>query len=330
MKIDRTRVGLTTGHDAQGPAPVDAYVLDTGGWPKVTVWTYGATLVEVIVPDRAGRPANGVLRLPDLMAYEDRERNPYLGCTMGRYARCVARGRFRLDGREYSLDRNMGPHHFHGGSIGFDRFVWDADARREGDELCLSLSLERPDGDQGYPGAVSAQTIYRVRGDGRLVIEHRATTSAATIVAMTNHAFWNLAGSGVVNDHVLAINAARVVQVDDGLIPVGPPMGVAGTPLDFARPRPIAQTRLDHCFTLDTSDWAVSLAEPRSGRVMSVTTDQPGLAVYSADALSRPRSGLCLQTGALPDSPNRPDFPSSRLDPGETYIHRTTVQFSVG
>jgi aldose 1-epimerase len=328
MNIHCEKIGVTTGHTAQGATPVDAYTLDTRRGLAITVWTYGATLVEVLVPDSKGNRENVVVRLPSLVEYENRAVNQYLGATLGRYARCVAGGLFRLGQTPYQLNRNVEGHHFHGGTLGFDRFVWEADAERTGNALVLRLRLVSPDGDQGYPGAVSAETVYRVDGDGRLAFEHRATTTASTIVAMTNHAYWNLAGTGIINGHRLAINASRVVAVDAHHVPVGPPENVCDTRLDFLASRPISQERLDHCFVLDDQDWAAKLTDPTSGRTMHVRSDQPGLAVYSGDGLVLPRAGLCLQTGALPDSPNRPDFPSSWLDPEETYRHVTVHEFS--
>jgi aldose 1-epimerase len=329
MDIHRETIGTTAGHAEQAPTTVDAYTLDTGKGLAITVWTYGATLIEVLVPDRGGHVDNVVVRLPDLVSYEDRTKNPYLGATLGRYARCIAGGRLRLDELDYQLDCNYGRHHIHGGPIGFDRFVWDADAERKADQVSLRLRLDRPDGDQGYPGALSAVTFYRVHSDGRLTFEYRATTTASTVVALTNHAYWNLAGSGTINDHRLVLNAARVVLVDDELIPVGSPVGVADIRLDYSTPRPIADDQLDNCFVLDDPTWAAELFDPASGRVMRVLTDQPGVQVYSADGFTEPRAGLCLQTGAWPDSPNHADYPPSRLDPGTTYRHHTTHEFSI-
>jgi len=328
MRISCERMGTTHGHVEQGPTPVDAYTLDTGQGLAIKVMTYGATLLEVLVPDRAGRSANVVVRLPDLPSYENREINPYLGATIGRYARCIATGSFRLDGILYELDRNFDPHHNHGGTIGFDRFVWNAESSNEKGCLVLRLRLNRPHGDQGYPGALEAETIYRVAG-GILSFEHRATTSASTVVALTNHTFWNLAASGSIGAHLLTINAKRLLMVDKDLIPVGQPVPVTGTSFDYTSPRAIGEHHLDHCFVLDDATWAAELSDPASGRRMRLRTDQPGLQVYSADAFREPRIGLSLQTGTWPDSANRVDFPSPRLDPGMTYCHWSTHEFSV-
>jgi aldose 1-epimerase len=324
MNMRGTTIGVTRGHALQPSMPVDEYRLESSSGLAVTVWTYGASLIEVLTPDRNGRRDNVVLRLPDLSSYEDRNKNPYIGATMGRYARCIAEGRFTLDGVVYQLDRNFGRHHFHGGTIGFDRFVWNADA--DDDASSVTLRLERPDGDQGYPGQVSAAVTYKV-DDRALSIKFSATTTSSTIVGLTNHAFWNLAGAGTIDNHWLTLNSTRRIDADDELIPHGPPIPIADE-LDYSKPRQIGNTVLDDCFVLDDPSWAAELFDPASGRVMRVTTDQPGLAVYSAEGLAQPRSGLCLQTGAWPNSPNCPDYPSSRLDPGETYRHVVKYEFA--
>ncbi|TYB69117.1 galactose mutarotase [Nonomuraea sp. PA05] len=323
MRIVRTPVGRTNGAD------VHAYTLDAGNGFAATVWTYGATLVEVLVPDRAGRVGNVVVRLPDLDSYADRRRTAYVGATVGRYCRCVSGGRFSLDGVEHELDRNEGGHHFHGGTLGFDGHVWEADAETRGDRLVLRLTLESPDGDQGYPGDVTAEARYELGPDGRLVFAFGAVTTAPTIVGLTNHAFWNLSGgSEPVDGHRLALNSRRTVAFDDDLVPLpGPPRDITGTALDYTRPRDLAGARLDDFFVLDDPAWAAELSHEASGRTMWVTTDQPGVGVYSADHFHRPRAGLCLEAGAWPDAPNRPDFPSVRLDPGQRYVHRTVHEF---
>jgi aldose 1-epimerase len=329
MEIRRKTVGVTSGHSAQSSIAVDAYVLDTGRGLAITVWTYGASLIEVLVPDGLGHRQNAVLRLPDLASYEDRTISQYLGATLGRFARCVSRGRLPLDGRVFQLDRNIDGHHFHGGGIGFDRHVWEAEPIRDGDQCGLRLRLERPDGDQGYPGAVVAETCYRLLGYDRLEIEFLATTTATTIVGLTNHALWNLAGEGGIDHHFLAINASRVVTVDGTHVPVGPLTSVRDTALDFRSPRRIGSESLDHCFVLDEPTWAARLVDLASGRVLRIRTDQPGLAVYTADGYRLARAGLSLQATALPDAPNRLDFPSVELRPGKRYRATTVYEFSV-
>ncbi|MFE2353649.1 aldose epimerase family protein [Streptomyces parvulus] len=329
MNIRKETVGRTRGHRSQCPTRVDSYTLDTGAGLTVVIWTYGASTVEVLTPDREGRVDNTVLRLPGLDAYEDRRRNPYVGATLGRYCRIVGDGRILLDGVEHQLDRNDGKHHAHGGAIGFDRHVWEADAERVGDELALYLSLVTPDGDQGYPGTLSAEVVYRVDRDRRLTFEYRATSTAPTACALTNHAYWNLAGTGTVDRQHLAVNAHRAVVFDGELVPLhGPPESVVGTPLDYRTPRPLGDARVDNCFVLDDPSWAAELYDPVGGRAMRVTTDQRGLGVYSADSFTdHPRGGLCLEAGAVPDPPGQEVSASARLDPGQVYRHRTTHQF---
>ncbi|WP_068874047.1 MULTISPECIES: aldose epimerase family protein [unclassified Phenylobacterium] len=329
MKVSRRTVGSFTDPDDGSRHPVEALRAEAEGRLVVEVWTYGATLVEAQTPDRSGRLANVCLTLPDLEAYVDPARNPYIGCVMGRFARCVRNGRLQIDGRLWQLDRNMGPHHFHGGSRGFDRFVWDAEVESSPAHVDLVLRLKRPDGDQGYPGAVEVETRYRVSGDGDLAIEHRAVADAPTIVGLTSHAFWNLAGTGRIDEHRLAVNASRFIAADEAFMPLpGPPRRVDDSPCDLRFPETIGARTLDLCYALDDPGWAARLEHPASGRTMTIETDQPGLAVYSGDHLPARRTGLCLQTGAWPDAPNRPDFPSPRLEAGETYVHYTRYGFS--
>ncbi len=329
MNIRRETIGWTAGHAAQRPSRVEAYTLDTERDLSLTVWTYGATLVEVLVPDRSGCRENVVMRLPDLASYENRAINQYLGATMGRYARCISGGRLRIAEKTYQLDRNIGGHHFHGGPIGFDRLVWEAEAEQSDHALSVRLRLHSPDGDQGYPGTLCAETVYRLEPNGSLSFEHSARTTAITLVSLTNHTYWNLAGTGVIDGHELAINASQVVAVDKDHIPSGPVARTADTALDFTTMRPIGSDQIDRCFVLDELTWAAELIDPVSKRVMRIRTDQPGLAVYTADSFISPRGGVCLQTGALPDSPNRPDFPSSELEPSETYRHVTVHEFAM-
>jgi aldose 1-epimerase len=328
MDIQRDGIG-TVPDGSGGTTTVHSYTLDTGHDLAIEVWTYGATLVEVRTPDRRGRTANVVRRLPRPADNADRRKNAYHGATVGRYCRCVAGAVLHLDGVPHRLDRNAGDHHIHGGTDGFDRRVWTAEAERDDDRLVLALRLVSPDGDQGYPGELHAETRY-VLEEGRLTFEHSATTTASTAVGVTNHAFWNLAGAGVVDEHVLAVNAERYVAFDAELIPeAGPPVPAGGTSLDYRSPRALGSHRIDNFFVLDDRAWAADLVEPSSGRAMRVVTDEPGVGVYTADHYREPRTGICLETGPWPDAPNRPDFPSARLYPGQRYHRRTTHEFSV-
>lgn len=321
MEIRQRIVGSVQGRD------VESYVLD-GGDIVAEVWGYGATLVEVRVPDRSGRWDNVVVRLPDLAGYQ--AQRAYVGATVGRYCRSIKDSRFRLDGVEHVLPANQGGHHVHGGPVGFDRHVWEARTEVSDDYVAVRLRHNSPDGDQGYPGNLTVEAGFVVHTGGRLVFEYSARTDRPTVVGLTNHAFWNLAGSGVVDDQVLALNSTRTVAFDDEQMPLpGDPRPLAGTRLDHREPRRIGTSELDDFYVLDDPAWAAELADPASGRVMRVTTDQPGLGVYSGDHYTRPRAGLCLEAGPWPDAPNRPDFPSVRLDPGEVHRHRTVHEFSV-
>lgn len=329
MNVTRRLVGHTAATPQSAAQPVEAFRLENEGRINVEIWTFGATLVSVEVPDRHGHSRNVCLRLPDLAAYENRATNAYIGSVMGRYARCISFGRFVLDGREHRVECNIGEHHFHGGRRGFDQFVWDAAIEEGADAVRLRLRLQRPDGDQGYPGSIEAETIYQIDRAGRLTIEHGAKVSTATIVSMTCHAFWNLAGGGVINEHQLKINADRVIACDANFIPLaGPPVSVASRAVDFRAARSLGADRLDHCFALDDQTWAVDLYDASSGRRLAMQTDQPGLAVYTGDHLHARRHGLCLQSTAWPDAPNRPDFPTARVDPGQRYRHRSVYTFS--
>jgi aldose 1-epimerase len=330
VRVVRQTIGsIRADRSGATASDVDAWRIESPGRIAVEVWTYGATLVEVGIPNRSGRAENVCVRLPTLADYVDRRRNAYIGPVLGRFARCVKDGHFSLDGRDYRLDRNIGGHHFHGGSMGFDRFVWQASVDTRADEAVLKLRLERPDGDQGYPGELAAETRYRVFADGRLAIEHTATATAPTIVGMTSHAFWNLAGPRAVDGQRLAINASRIVATDAEFIPKpGPPVPASTVGLDFRKSVELSRVSIDHCFVLDSGDWAADLYDRVSGRRMRLQTDQPALAVYTGDHLQQRRAGICLQTGPFPDAPNRPDFPSARLDPGQVYSHRSVYTFA--
>ncbi|MFI5821298.1 aldose epimerase family protein [Streptomyces rishiriensis] len=331
-RIERTTVGIAPARAGRPAAEVESYALDTGKGPAITVWSYGATLVEVRVPDREGRCANVCVRLTDLDSYLDRGSNPYVGASVGRYCRCVAGAEFTLDGVRHTLDRNEGEHHVHGGSEGLDRRVWSADASSDGDALEVRLSVTSPDGDQGYPGELTVGASYRIGPDGTLDIGYTARTTAPTIVGMTHHAFWNLAGEGTVDGHRLRLDATEAVCFDADLIPLpGAPEDVRGTARDFTTERSLDGVVVDNCFLASDGPVLAELSHPDSGRVMRVSTDQPAVGVYTGDWFAqRPRGGICLETGALPDAPNRPDYPSARLDPGDVYQHRTVHRFGCG
>ncbi|WP_084960430.1 aldose epimerase family protein [Thermoactinospora rubra] len=302
--------------------PVERHVLDNGRL-RVAVLTYGATVQSLQVPDGT----NVVLGLDTLEGYLERSR--YFGAVVGRYGNRIAYGRFTLDGVEYRLPVNNGDHSLHGGLRGFDKRVWSAEAVTG---TAITLRYVSADGEEGYPGTLTAEVTYSLE-DTALRMDYRATTDAPTVVNLTNHSYFNLAGSGDVLGHVVTMAAERYLPVDEGKIPTGELAPVAGTPYDFTSPARVGD-RLegcyDHCFVLSGG---IRVEEPVSGRVMEVTTTEPGVQFYTGHMLDGeatpygPFAGLCLETQHFPDSPNRPAFPSTVLRPGEEYVSTTVYRF---
>ncbi|MGH3392889.1 MAG: aldose epimerase family protein, partial [Actinomadura sp.] len=328
--------------------------LDNGRGLRVRILTYGGVVQTIEVPDRDGRPGNVVLGCASLADYLTMSR--YFGAIVGRYANRIAGGRLRLDGKEYRLPRNDGDNSLHGGERGFDRRVWDVTAAGARE---LTLAYVSADGEEGYPGTLETAVTYTVADDDALRIDYHATTDRPTVVNLTNHSYFNLAGegSGQVYDHVLTLNAGAYTPTGPGQIPTGELASVAGTPFDFTSPHPIgvrirdphpqllAGLGYDHNFVLDQpARGALGLAarveDPRSGRMLEVLTTEPGVQFYSGNVLDgssvgsgggtyRQGDGLCLETQHFPDSPNQPDFPSTVLRPGEEYTSTTVYRFSV-
>ncbi|MEA1952567.1 MAG: aldose epimerase family protein [Planctomycetota bacterium] len=331
---------------------VDLYTLSNNSGLAVEVMTYGATLTSVATPDRHGKSENITLGMATLDEYL--AGHPFFGSIAGRFANRIAEGRFSIDGRQYTLATNNGPHHLHGGNVGFDKKVWAAETIEEDDCAVLQLSYQSPDGEEGYPGTLLASATYMLSDDDQLMMAYTATTDKPTHVNLTNHAYWNLSGQtgGDVLDHELTIDADNYLEVDEGLVPLGPPSPVAGTEMDFTQAQTIgsriAQTDggYDHCYVLnkEPEDLEAKILtptalvhDPKSGRVMEVYSTQPGVQLYTANFLDGgPRSGgftrhagLCLETQHYPDSPNRPEYPSTLLVPGETYEEVTVHKFGV-
>ncbi len=329
---------------------VHRVTLQNGG-PRIRVLTYGGIIEGIEVPDRAGQVANVVLGLDSLEGYATR--SPHFGAITGRYANRIARGRFTLDGTTYQLACNNGPNALHGGPGGFDKRVW---AIEDMSERHVALSYVSPDGEEGYPGALTVRVTYTAEADG-LRIDYHAATDQATVLNLTNHSYFNLAGEGAgsVLDHLLQVDAERFVPVDATSIPEGPLRPVEGTPFDFRKPAPIgARIRAgdpqllrgrgyDHTFVLSEQPGvrpAATVHHPGSGRTLRVLTDQPGVQVYSGNMLTgalagpsgrayRSGDGLCLETQHFPDSPNRPDFPSTVLRPGDVFASTTLLRFAI-
>jgi aldose 1-epimerase len=309
---------------------VQRWALERGG-VRVRVLSYGGIVQSAEVPDRDGVPADVVLGFPGLEGYL-RHPEPYLGALIGRYANRIAGARFPLDGRTYALEPNNGPNSLHGGARGFDKRVWDVQPVEHG----VRLSRVSPHGEEGFPGRLEVSATYTLDADGALRIAYEAVTDAPTVVNLTNHSYWNLAGSGHAGGHELRIAASRYTPVDADLIPTGALDEVDGTRFDFRAARQVG-SGYDHNFVLDkgVTEAPVEVAElhdPASGRLLTVSTTEPGLQLYTADHLAAPFApgdGIALETQHFPDSPNRPGFPSTRLLPGEVYRSETVYGFSV-
>jgi aldose 1-epimerase len=345
MSIEKTSIGKTP----EG-TEVHQYTLANAAGLRIRVMTYGATLTTVEVPDRNGKLGVITLSLDSLDGYL--AGHPYFGSVVGRYANRIAKGKFTLDGAEHTLAVNNGPNHLHGGLKGFDKLVWKAETEFGDDCATVAFSLTSPDGDEGYPGKLEATARYCLNNRNELKMEYTATTDKTTHVNLTNHAYWNLAGagSGDVLGHVLMLNADRCLPVDDGLIPLGELAPVEATPMDFTRPETIGSRiervagGYDHCYVLNKTEGkefslAARVVEPKSGRVMEIHTTQPGIQLYTGNFLDgsltvagRPcekHYAFCLETEHFPDSPNRPEFPTTVLRPGEKYHEVTVHKFGV-
>jgi len=336
------------GKTADGTA-VESYTLKNKHGMTAKLMTLGATLVELNVPDKKGQLANVVCGFDDVAGYES-DKNQYFGCTTGRVANRIAKGKFTLDGKEYKLAVNNGVNHLHGGvKRSLDKVVWQAEPIKE--IGAVRFSYTSPDGEEGYPGKLAVTVTYWLNDINSLQIQYSATTDKATPVYLTNHSYFNLAGAGAgtVVDHELTIAADKYVPTDDTQIPTGKLEPVAETVMDFNKPTRIGAriesliktTALgyDHCYVLRSDGKsAAKLRDPKSGRIMSVFTNQPGVQLYTGNHLSgqkgtggktyEQRGAVCLETGALPDAVNQPKFPSVILQPGQTYRHECLYAFS--
>ena len=329
---------------------VEIYTLEEGAL-RARVMTYGARLVSLEVPDRNGKTADVVLGYDNLAGYT-KDGKTYFGSIVGRYGNRIAHAQFTLDGHSYKLPVNDGDNTLHGGLIGFDKHVWEGREIPRGVELILVSK----DGDQGFPGTLTARVRYTLEAHA-LKIEYFATTDKDTVLNLTNHSYFNLAGegSGDILNHLVTIPADRYTPVDSGLIPTGELAPVAGTPLDFHKATAIGQRidsdmeqmklgkGYDHNYVLNGEMGEMQVAavvmEPTSGRVLTVETTQPGVQFYSGNFLDGTavgkhghvyarRTGFCLETQHFPDSPNHPRFPTSELRPGDTYHYTTVFKFS--
>ena len=332
-------------------APVDLFTLRNIKGVEARICNYGGIVVSFKAPDRHGKMDDVVL------GYDYLKNNPFFGALVGRYGNRIARGKFTLDGKEYTLATNNGPNALHGGLKGFDKVVWQTSIRTTPDGPALQLKYLSKDGEEGYPGNLSVTALYTLTDDNGLRLDYTATTDKDTIVNLTEHSYFNLAGKGDVLDHSVMISAEKFTPVDSTLIPTGELRPVDGTPFDFRKPTPIGAridrrdeqlkfgNGYDHNFVINKGPGELALAaqvyEPTTGRLLEVLTTEPGLQFYSGNFLDgtakgkggwvyQRRNGFCMEAQHFPDSPNHPNFPSVVLKPGEVYRNTIIYRLSVG
>ncbi|MET8450439.1 aldose epimerase family protein [Streptomyces sp. NPDC005209] len=366
--IAATTLGTGTAEASAGKSPVKSlfgkladgtkvyrWSLENGG-TRLKVLNWGGVVQGLELPDRHGHYANVSLGFDNIDDYV--AKTPYFGALIGRYGNRIGKGRFSLDGTSYQLSVNDGVNSLHGGKQGFDKHIWDVEPFTEGSDVGLHLYYTSVDGEMGYPGTLRTKVTYTLTRHGDWRIDYAATTDKATVVNLTSHVYWNLAGegSGTIENHELTIAASRYTPTDSGLIPTGKLARVHGTPFDFreaksigrdiraAHPQQVQAKGYDHNWALDKGvtarpEHVATLRDPHSGRTLRIATDQPGLQFYSGNFLDGTLTGtggrtyrqgdaLCLETQHFPDSPNKPAFPSTVLRPGQTY--RTTTIHTFG
>lgn len=335
--------------------PVEIYTLTNRRGMTAKIMTYGATLTDLIVPDKAGKPADVVLGFDTLEPYL--AGTPYFGATIGRVGNRIAKGTFALNGKTYHLAANNGPHHLHGGNVGFDKVVWKAEAVPAKDGQSVKFTHRSPDGDEGYPGTLDVTVVYTLTDANELRLDYTATTDKPTPLNLTNHSYFNLAGEGhgLILDQVMMIAADSFTPTDDLLIPTGKVAPVKGTVMDFTQPTPLGARieevpiappiGYDHNYVLRPASagqpmrLAARVVEPKSGRTMEVRTTEPAVQLYTGNFLDgtiknrngvpyQKHSAFCLETQHYPDSVNHPNFPSTILEPGKTYRSTTVYAFS--
>jgi len=330
--------------------PVELYTLKNAHGLTMKVMTYGALITELHTPDRSGQLGDIVLGFDNLDAYL--KGHPYFGAVIGRYANRIAKARFTLEGQTYALAANDGPNTLHGGLKGFDKVVWAAEPLPVAKGVAIRFTYVSPDGEEGYPGTLTVKVTYTLTDKDELVMDYEAKTDKTTVINLTNHSYFNLAGAGDILGHELMLNAASYTPVDDTLIPTGQMAPVKGTVMDFTAAKPIGRDLAqltnkprgyDHNFVLNRAGKGLALCarvhEPKTGRMMEVLTTQPGVQFYSGNFLDgtltgkrgvtyQQHHGFCLETQHYPDSPNQPGFPSVVLHPNQTYQHSTVHKFS--
>ena len=353
-KQESTMIKQSFGKTPNG-VEVFLYTLRNKNGMEARITNYGGIVVSLLVADRSGKPADIVLGFDSLASYI--KDTPYFGALIGRYGNRIGKGEFQLGGVKYTLAMNNGANHLHGGLKGFDKVVWSVDEKASLPGESLVLTYLSKDGEEGYPGNLTTRVVYTVTSNNELRIDYAASTDKATVVNLTHHSYFNLAGagSGPIFDHELFINAARFTPVDSGLIPTGELRSVDSTPMDFTTQTAIGARindsyeqlqkagGYDHNWVLNKPFGSMGLAarvyEKTSGRITEVLTTEPGLQFYSGNFLNgthvgkggvkyQHRYGFCLETQHYPDSPNKPDFPTTVLEPGKTYTSTTVYRFS--
>lgn len=350
---------IAVGQTVEDFDSIQLYTLKNSSGMTVKVTNYGATVTSIAVPDRNGKLADvalGYNRVEDYMNAVDK---PYFGAIVGRYGNRIAKGKFSLDGQTYQLAVNNGENHLHGGVIGFDKVVWDAKPSSAAGGNSLELTYLAKDKEEGYPGNLQVRVVYTLTNNNELKVDYRATTDKATPINLTQHTYFNLKGEGEgdILDHELTLHADRFTPTDKTMIPTGEIAPVKGTPLDFTTSKPIGRDikadheqlafgmGFDHNFVINRPEGDATLRpaarvyEPASGRVLEITTTEPGIQFYCGNFLDgrlkgksgKPyvhRGGFCLETQHYPDSPNHPNFPSTVLLPGKEFRSSTVFKFS--
>ncbi|AFG36569.1 aldose epimerase family protein [Spirochaeta africana] len=342
MEITKDRFG-----SAFDGTPVDIITISNSSGITLQCMSYGATLVSLKMPGRDGKLSDLVLGFDSFDDYL--KPHPYLGATIGRVAGRISKAQFSIGPRTFTLERNDGSNHLHGGRNGFDKVIWTPRIFGDGDEVGVTFSRTSPDGEEGYPGKLDVEVTYALNDRNELAIRYRAESSKATPVNLTNHTYWNLGGNGSILNHKLRINSKKYLPVDDNTIPMGDILETDGTPMDFSSAHPIGRDiklvpgGYDHCYVLPEAETrlrpAAILNHPESGRTMEVYTTKPGLQLYTANKLRDvvgkhgihygKHSGVCLETMYFPDSVNQHDFPGIILRPKEEYHHETVHRFSI-
>lgn len=350
-----TRITRKSFGKAPDGHPISLYTLTNAHGMEARITNYGGIVVSLTAPDRNGKFGDVVLGYSTIDGYI--KNSPYFGALIGRYGNRIAKGRFTLDGKTYKLAVNNGPNSLHGGKKGFDKVVWQAQEMHPKNGVGLALHYLSKDGEEGYPGNLSVDVLYTLTNNNELRIDYKATTDKDTVLNLTNHSYFNLAGqgNGDVLGHLMMINADKFTPIDKTSIPLGDLKPVQGTPFDFRKPTAIGAriheqdqqlkfgTGYDHNFVLNRKGTGLSLAarvyEPKTGRVLETYTTQPGVQFYTGNFLDgtikgkggkvyKQRYAFCLETQHYPDSPNRPDFPTTTLKPGQTYKQTTVYKFS--